>query len=238
MSYVKSREHFINVCCKRLRDFGITFRNQDEFKQDLCRIYQISQETRHLIHNRGGLADCITWQLYQKTEKEQIRKFFCVQMHEIVAEALRINNNDIEGKFNYLEPIKKGDVLKYKKIRINGVSRTISDEAIHELNKLHNCYGVYFIYNDKNQLLYIGKSKNLANRIPESTRERNGAKFAYILTVQPADIHILEPYLILKYKPIENTEFIEHGNTSFNIDCPKPSRIIPFYEENENEVTK
>ena len=237
MAYVKSRDHFINICCKRLREFKIAFRNQKEFKQDLYQIYQLSEETKHLLC-RGCLADSITWHLYQKTEREQIRKFFCVEMHEIAAEAIKIYNNETEETFKYLEPIKKGGIFKYKEIRINGVSKTISDEAIHELEKLYNCYGVYFIYNDKDQLLYIGKSRNLASRIPGSIKERNGTKFAYILTEQPADIHILEPYLILKYKPIKNTEFMEFGNTSFNIKYPSPSKIIPFYKENENEVTK
>ena len=109
----------------------------------------------------------------------------------------------------------------------------IAEKALRELSKLKNCYGIYFILNDKEQLLYIGKSKNLMGRIPSSLREKQGSKFAYLLVSQSADIHILEPYLILKHKPPKNIEFIEQGNTSYDIEEPPISNIIPFYEEDE-----
>jgi hypothetical protein len=236
MPYIRSEEHFINICCKRLRDFGIIFSNQEQFVQNLSQIYQRSEETQHLL--KHSLIDTITWYLYQRNKKEEIIEFFCKEMKEIFSEVLRLNDAETEEEnFEYIRPIKKSGRIEYIEIQINGEYKTISDEAIQELEKLYNCYGIYFIYNNKDQLLYIGKSKNLANRIPESIKERNGAKFAYILTTQPSDIHILEPYLILKHKPIKNTQFMEFGDTSFDISSPALSKIIPFYEENEKENT-
>ena len=83
----------------------------------------------------------------------------------------------------------------------------IYKKTTHLVNKT----GVYFLWHEE-KLLYIGKSINLSERIVTSLRERNKqikvTHFSYFETPTQADAHILEPYLIIKHKPILNSEFL------------------------------
>lgn len=232
MNYVQSEKHFINLCCKKIRDNRIAFKNHNEFLNDLKEVYKISEEIEPLTYG-NRLVDIISWKLLQETPntKEAVLHFFNDTLQKIINEAIDIYNQKLDRNFVYLKPIFQSETIDFKKLEIPQLEKAISPLAIKELNKLENCYGIYFIYNDKDQLIYIGKSKNLAHRIIQSIKKRRGTKFAYILVKNPADIHILEPYLIVKYKPLSNTEFIELGDTSFELNVPPISKIIPIYEE-------
>ena len=66
--------------------------------------------------------------------------------------------------------------------------------------------GIYFFYNSKKELIYIGKSKILGSRIQSSSKERN-AKFVRVCKIEnKADLHILELYYINLFKPPLNTD--------------------------------
>jgi hypothetical protein len=85
------------------------------------------------------------------------------------------------------------------------------DNFIAKLNKINKVRGVYLLWSGNN-LVYIGKSKNLRNRIISSIYERTSDKLPItavtpIQTITEADMHILEPLLISEYKPILNSEF-------------------------------
>lgn len=233
MGYIKSEAHFVNLCCKQIRIFGIVFNNHESFVENLKDIYQLSENIQHLVYG-NSLADVISWHLLHEksTSKKEVLDFFNRELKDILSEAIDIYNHNIDKPFKYFRPVKR-DVQSalYEKIAINNTPLTISSVATQELNKLMNCYGIYFLYNDKNQLIYIGKSRNLGERIINSIKERGGKKFAYILVKNPADIHILEPFLIIKYKPIKNVEFMEYGETSLNLEVPPLSNIISLFDE-------
>ena len=128
----------------------------------------------------------------------------------------------------YYNSQKKRILVYEKNIQYSPLARKI-------LKKITKKAGIYFLYNDQEKLIYIGKSKNLGQRIPASAKERKARKFAYIIIKNPADIHVLEPYVILKYAPPENTEFRERSSSSLDIGIPPLSKIINLYSEEGEE---
>ena len=226
MAYIKSERHFINYFSKVLRDLDMFL--SEESNLLLKSIYSLSE----LIKDKTiqPLVDVICWELKNHSSNKEDLDFFIKNIFpSILSEAQQIKLNNKNYNFNYLVTTDHKELeltSVYKKNNLN-----INKEVLKELNKLENVFGVYLLYNNKNQLIYIGKSKNLKNRIPQSIFERNAVKFAYILPECHGDIHLLEPYLILKYKPLLNKEFQEGDMTSFKIEIPKKSKIFNFYKE-------
>lgn len=95
---------------------------------------------------------------------------------------------------------------------------TLSDEFINELQGLILVHGLYFLYSENKELIYIGKSKNLSERIPTSVKERKAHYLKYKLTNTMADANILELYYISKLKPILNKDSKENDDTSIEIN--------------------
>lgn len=68
--------------------------------------------------------------------------------------------------------------------------------------------GIYFIYNDNRELMYIGQSKNIASRL--TTHIRGKYRNAYKISVINLDymessyLDSIERFLITKLKPIDN----------------------------------
>ena len=89
-----------------------------------------------------------------------------------------------------------------------------SQDGIHFIEHVPDRPGVYFFFDVEDHLCYIGSSKNLDMRIPQSFREREGYKFvnsiAYCVTESEKDARELENYMIWKYKPTFNIDIPNH----------------------------
>jgi len=229
MAYIKSEKHFINYFSKVLR--GLNMYLVEESILFLKSIYSLSESIKN--NTIQSLVDVICWELKNHSSSKEELNFFTKNiLPSILEEAQQIKLNNKNYNFKYLI------ITGHKELELNYLyknfhSNPLNEEALEELNKLENVFGVYLLYNVKNQLVYIGKSTNLKNRIPQSIFERNAVKFAYILPEYPGDIHILEPFLILKYKPLLNKEFKDGDKTSFNIKIPEKSKIFTFYKDSE-----
>jgi|GEM_PF-3825730 len=86
------------------------------------------------------------------------------------------------------------------------------------LSDLFDKCGVYFIYNDERELIYIGKSSNLQERIVSSLSERRGTYYRYVLTNTAIDASIYEAYYISKHKPIKNVQYKFDGECTIKLD--------------------
>lgn len=72
--------------------------------------------------------------------------------------------------------------------------------------------GVYKLFDSQKNLIYIGKSYNLRQRIKATTRFRLQAKYVSImLTSYKVETDLLEVKLIKKYLPQINREVIPHN---------------------------
>lgn len=112
------------------------------------------------------------------------------------------------------------------------------------VENLHDVPGVYAFLGKRNKLLYIGKSKDLASRIPSSWTERKGKaeikKVMYFITPTEADASVLEMYLITDKKPLLNVD----GNTKdrpkmfrCDVDIKRDFKEIPIEKEIKNGRT-
>lgn len=108
-------------------------------------------------------------------------------------------------------------------------------------DNLHKTYGLYCFLGNNDEILYIGKSIDLASRIPTSYCERkkqaNIVKVMYYITPSKADASILEMLLITENKPFLNYDGITDDNSKLfksNINIIKDFKNIPFMEDIQN----
>lgn len=104
-----------------------------------------------------------------------------------------------------------------------------------------NIFGVYFIYDTNNKLVYIGKSNsNVIKKSLESANERlNGvfSKIEYKLPKTHSDTNIYELYYISKYKPKYNIE--SKFNDKLSIILPRIRTTLCIkYKFSENNKLK
>ena len=72
--------------------------------------------------------------------------------------------------------------------------------------------GIYVLYDDE-EIVYIGKSTNIYNRIQQHKKDKVFTSVKSIIFKEEGNIDLYEPYLIKKYKPKYNKEFIDTINT-------------------------
>lgn len=120
----------------------------------------------------------------------------------------------------------------------------ITKELEDTLMQIKGSSGVYFIYDDSKTIIYIGKSVNLADRIPQSIHERREFKPRYVsfMLFEAGISHIAEPYFIMKFKPKANKDLkdVQPLNEDFinvSLKSTYESKLIPIYQK-ENDVIK
>lgn len=105
------------------------------------------------------------------------------------------------------------------------------------VQNLFDCKGIY-AFLDGDEILYIGKSKNLADRIPSSYKERSGCgrinRIMYYITKTDSDTNILEIVLISENNPVLNKESNSHDESTLfksNLSVLNDFSEIPILKE-------
>jgi hypothetical protein len=94
-------------------------------------------------------------------------------------------------------------------------------------------FGLYFLFNLKKELMFVGKSLNLGEKIIDSIWEKSiDGYVAVAYTRTKSDIHVYEPYYILKEKPLLNTEILEPDEITVELKPLKKSELVKIYENN------
>ena len=100
---------------------------------------------------------------------------------------------------------------------------------------LHHVPGVYAFLGKRNKVLYIGKSIDLAGRIPMSFVERKGRaeikRVMYYITPTKSDASVLEMLLITENKPKLNTDGLFKDKPQMyksGIDIKRDFKEIPI----------
>lgn len=100
-----------------------------------------------------------------------------------------------------------------------------------------NKFGVYFIYDNKGDLAYIGKSSTcLLGRCLQSVKERNLLDFSKIEMREcksRSDVAIYESYYIGRYKPMYNTDLVFDDNPTIKLPELQVSKTIKRDAESE-----
>jgi len=105
--------------------------------------------------------------------------------------------------------------------------------------------GVYLIKDEKGEIIYIGKAKNLKRRIENYLKEKDLRpqiafllkrlkKIDFIVTDNEKEALILENNLIKKYKPKYNIQLKDDKNYLFiKIDKSIPTSWLSYFERSE-----
>ena len=195
--YFSNERHFINYIKKRNVNFT------DEEMKNLIKICNkalqgdvVCQEIIHVFSYQLNFNEDVTkvLEVARMIESENFKKFVR------------------EKRFFKYNPKTAIEIfLKYETF-------DYSEEFLNVLEYLKNVQGLYFLYNENKELLYIGKSRDLGTRIFTSTKERFGTFLKYKITKSMADAHILELYFINKFNPRLNSDSNERDGINFIID--------------------
>lgn len=94
------------------------------------------------------------------------------------------------------------------------IKKAISDKLNINKNKYTN-FTIYKLIKNK-KVLYIGKSVSIESRLIEH-HIKNIDTVCVCYCKTEADMHIIEPYLICKNKPMLNKEFVTKDSVTFKI---------------------
>jgi hypothetical protein len=75
------------------------------------------------------------------------------------------------------------------------------------------------------------KSINLGNRVLSSIRERGAFYVSVAFTKSKSDMHVYEPYYILKEKPQLNAEYQEFDKLTIKLKKLKRTDLLKIYKE-------
>lgn len=90
-------------------------------------------------------------------------------------------------------------------------------------------FGVYKLYDKNKNVIYVGSSVNLVDRLCGSMKEKKAFYFSIVSPNTIADTYVMEYYLINKFKPHLNKTGLSDDNLSFDINCKyDETEIIDF----------
>lgn len=160
-----------------------------------------------------------------------------------------LDNTHTDTKYNHYYLMKKPnskDIYYPKKIKVIQVYKTKmrSTYNLYIKPKIYdeNKFGIYFIYDNKQELVYIGKSNsNVVRRSLESMSERienrDFYKIDYILPKTRSDNNLYELYYISKYKPKFNSDSKEKDELTFELPKLEISYTFDNYKTEEEIIT-
>lgn len=195
------------------------FKSEKHFENFLERNGELNSEAKNIIkamYRRAEknetfyreLLNVFTYNFRNKnfTSEETIKNIFCILKKEKEIDRLKLSKD-----FGY---VRGYDFKEFFKYCFDGIVTKEFEEVINILE--YEC-GLYFLYDENKKLIYIGKSKNLASRIPTSIKDRKAFYMKFKLCYNLSDMHILELYYISKLKPKLNSDCSETDVCTFEI---------------------
>lgn len=114
------------------------------------------------------------------------------------------------------------------------INRNKLNESLCELM---NMSGVYRLYDFDHNLVYIGKSYNLASRIPTSLKERKAFSFDYTSIPNKADTDIYAVYYIALLQPPLNSASNSGDTPNVKLRDLDFIDIVDVYEEKSKGIS-
>lgn len=151
----------------------------------------------------------------------------------------QVSNFILKHKKEYIQKIWRREILENEKV-YPGNDLT-KESLIFICDNLYDKHGVYAFIGDNNEILYVGKSTDLSQRITSSYAERRSQahikRILYYVEDNMSDVSILEICLICENKPRLNTEskFDDFPTRySSGIDILRDFDEIPFLNKGED----
>lgn len=192
-----SERHFMNYCLKVCKTLGIyndfiNYKNLNYFAWSLA---------HEVIFKRNGVKPpyAVLISVLKLTDNAtELSLLFTDYLKELIA--LRYGNATLE---------KCPNIIKYEfyhessfDIQVKGRGLSVKMERMAIQNQ-DNC-GVYKLFNNDKDLIYIGKSYSIGKRIVSSAREQRASYVKIMITKTQSDANLIEQYLIATEKPSQN----------------------------------
>ena len=196
---------------------------EESFEKLCTYIYQSATEHKDKMINKGVVItkfdEKFTYRLYEMLEEGnnnlEIEKF----IRKFVKELFKFQEY-LEGNNQLQNVLDKEFAEEYFITSLEPISvwgKEFSGEFEKDFKMYARAYGIYFIYNENEELIYIGKSKNLFERLANSLRERGGNKYSFALTKTKSDYHLYEIYYIAKLEPKLNVDSAEQDELTVTL---------------------
>lgn len=120
--------------------------------------------------------------------------------------------------FNIFDDYLQTNLHKFEYIKIKSDFYEINHElSVSSLDDIiNNLSGIYKLYKN-NEIVYVGKSKNIKTRIVHHLKEKDIDEFDFTLMNNPSDKNLYELYYIDKYKPLYNRDCIESSISNIEL---------------------
>lgn len=102
-----------------------------------------------------------------------------------------------------------------------------NEKNVKYFDLLHKKYFIYFLLK-KGNVVYVGQTDNIINRVKIHKKNKNFDNVAYFSTTNEKEVNYLENFYILKYSPYYNC-------FSTNSKCVNSAYIIKKIREKYNE---
>ena len=196
---------------------------EENFEKLCTYIYQSATEHKDKMINKGVVItkfdEKFTYKLYEMLEEGnnnlEIEKF----IRKFVKELLKLQEY-LEGNNQLQNVLDEEFAEEYFITSLEPMSvwgKEFSGEFEKDFKMYARSYGIYFIYDENEELIYIGKSKNLFERLANSLRERGGDKYSFALTETKSDYHLYEIYYIAKLEPKLNVDSAEQDELTVTL---------------------
>lgn len=243
--------HFKNYCLKVIRGQGLTISDEqikifNDFEESYSKIFRWTREKKISSYNLlDHIAQLIVRRIHRRTFESMKRINRKIDSYgngktDSFAILKTINNEfEINITFN-IEFLKNGNIedeLYPDTIEVLQIEeRTIKEYLIpYKVIQNERLPGIYFIYNEFEQLVYIGKSVSCAlSRSFDSLSERkldNFSKIEIYTAKSVADIGIYEAYFIAMFRPPLNQEFITAADITIELPPIPLTKTITRDEE-------
>lgn len=200
--YFKTIYHFLNFCSKH----GEFSDNEASYLANLV---------QQAINGDAIYRDVVNrFTYFLRFEKEK--------SYSRIRDIVSLAKEDLNGDLSIRQLIKKykvfcDDLDKEVKNFFENQGCVVTEEFINTLEDLDYVHGLYFLFNENKKLTYIGKSKNLRDRVIQSVKERKAHYLKYKETFTMSDANILELYFISKFKPDLNKDSKENDDTTIEL---------------------
>ena len=217
---LESAKHYYNLVKKTLNQKG--FRIEDlEIATD--RVFSYYEHEKYLC-SLGYKSPTLTMYLLIKEcdDINDIVKIIIdfIKMAPEIALIIKdyesaISNHDLELVSKYLSD----EYFETRRIKWREIYN-YDNKFVRYVDSLCGISGVYFVFNKKEELIFIGKSKDLSSNIFTCISDKLKYEPYYLSvfkTNTTSDANILKPFFVSKFNPIANTDSTEKEITNLEI---------------------
>jgi hypothetical protein len=229
----QNEAHYVNFFRKIWTNKGWAIDDFHLIDESIALIYQISQydefcEFQKKANAKDILNSCTSFVKFNNIDSNTAMNFVknitedCFSIFQSVYK----NKSIAKTRESIILFVNNNHLDTYKNICLNLAYELnnmpeIGSNCFEFLIKLNEkgVFGLYFLYNEKNDLVYVGKSISLMSRLLSQIKNYKPAYFKIAYPSSVSDMHVYEMYYISKFKPCLNID--AKNNDKLTIELPE-----------------